>query len=56
MLKVKNAIERGLDMTKKTNVRSHDDKRAAGRNIKDDVIELESDTYTHFKDLYRRMH
>jgi len=43
-------------MTKKNNVCSHDDKRAAGRNIKDDVMELESNTYTHFKDLYRRMY
>ena len=43
-------------MTKKGYVNSRDDNRAAARNAEDDVIELESNTCPHFKDLYRRMH
>ena len=43
-------------MTKKSYVNSRDDNRAAARNTEDDEIELESNTYSHFKDLYRRMH
>ena len=37
-------------MTKKNYVNSRDDNRAAARNTEDNVIELESNTYPHFKD------
>ena len=43
-------------MTKKSYANSRDDNRAAASNTEDDVIELESNTYPHFKDLYRRMY
>ena len=55
-LRWKKKVRRGLTLTKRINVCYHDDNRATGRNTKDDVLELESNTYPHFKDLYRRMH
>ena len=46
-------IERGLDIIKKSLATSYQDNRDLGHNTLNDGMELDINTYRHFKDVYQ---
>ena len=49
-------IERGLDIIKKTLAISYQDNRVLGHSTINDGMELDVNTYRHFKDVYQPLH
>ena len=49
-------VERGLDIIKKSYTSSYENNRDVGHNTINDGIELENNTYRHFKDVYHSLH
>ena len=49
-------IERGLDIIKKSLANSYQDNRDLGHNTINDGVELDINTYRHFKDVCQPLH
>ena len=49
-------IEKGLDIIKKSLAISYQDNRDLGHNTINDGMELDINTYRHFKDVYQPLH